>query len=163
MIEGDQETRLDAERIRETGASVVQVNTGAGCHLDAAMIDRALRALDPAEESLLLIENVGNLVCPALFDLGEEGKVVLNFDAGGGQTSRKKYPHIFAVADLVVINKIDLLPYVEFDVDACVEQARILNPAVRVVVLSATTGEGMDEWYEWIGSRSAISPVAVDN
>lgn len=162
VIEGDQETRLDAERIRETGASVVQVNTGAGCHLDAAMIDRALRALDPAEESLLLIENVGNLVCPALFDLGEEGKVVLISTPEGGDKP-KKYPHIFAVADLVVINKIDLLPYVEFDVDACVEQARILNPAVRVVVLSATTGEGMDEWYEWIGSRSAISPVAVDN
>lgn len=162
VIEGDQETRLDAERIREAGASVVQVNTGAGCHLDAEMIDRALRALDPADESLLLIENVGNLVCPALFDLGEEGKVVL-ISTPEGVDKPKKYPHIFAVADLVVINKIDLLPYVEFDVDACVAQAKILNPAVRVVVLSATTGEGMDEWYEWIGSRSAISPVAVDN
>lgn len=162
VIEGDQETRLDAERIHETGASVVQVNTGVGCHLDAEMIDRALRALDPPDGSLLLIENVGNLVCPALFDLGEEGKVVL-ISTPEGVDKPKKYPHIFAVADLVVINKIDLLPYVEFDVDACIAQARILNPAVRVVVLSATTGEGMDEWYEWIGSRSAISPVAVDN
>ncbi|MDV6265601.1 hydrogenase nickel incorporation protein HypB [Rhodococcus globerulus] len=156
VIEGDQETALDAERIRSTGSPVVQVNTGAGCHLDAEMIDRAINVNRPLDDSLLLIENVGNLVCPALFDLGEEGKVVL-ISTPEGADKPMKYPHIFAVADLVIVNKIDLLPYVEFDVEACIRQAKSLNPAVRVVVLSATTGEGLSQWYDWIDSRMALS------
>ena len=156
VIEGDQETALDAERIRSTGSPVVQVNTGAGCHLDAEMIDRAINVNRPLDDSLLLIENVGNLVCPALFDLGEEGKVVL-ISTPEGADKPMKYPHIFAVADLVIVNKIDLLPYVEFDVEACIRQAKSLNPAVRVVILSATTGEGLSQWYDWIDSRMALS------
>ncbi|MCJ0905751.1 hydrogenase nickel incorporation protein HypB [Rhodococcus sp. ARC_M6] len=162
VIEGDQETQLDAERVRATGSTVVQVNTGAGCHLDADMIDRALAVSRPVDGSLLLIENVGNLVCPALFDLGEEGKVVL-ISTPEGADKPVKYPHIFAVADLVIINKIDLLPYLDFDVEACVRQAEALNPAVRVMTLSATTGQGLSEWYSWIGARLGRAPVTVDN
>jgi hydrogenase nickel incorporation protein HypB len=156
VIEGDQETALDAERIRSTGSPVVQVNTGAGCHLDAEMIDRAITVNRPPDGSLLLIENVGNLVCPALFDLGEEGKVVL-ISTPEGADKPMKYPHIFTAADLVIVNKIDLLPYVDFDVEECIRQAKSLNPAVRVVVLSATTGEGLSQWYDWIDTRMALS------
>ena len=156
VIEGDQETALDAERIRSTGSPVVQVNTGAGCHLDAEMIDRAITVNRPPDGSLLLIENVGNLVCPALFDLGEEGKVVL-ISTPEGADKPMKYPHIFTGADLVIVNKIDLLPYVDFDVEECIRQAKSLNPAVRVVVLSATTGEGLSQWYDWIDARLALS------
>ncbi len=149
VIEGDQETLLDAERIRATGCPVVQINTGAGCHLDAEMLQRGLEALDPQPGSLLFIENVGNLVCPALFDLGESGKVVV-ISVTEGDDKPLKYPHMFAAADLVVINKIDLLPYVDFDVDACTSHARAVNPGVAVLALSVTSGAGLDGWYSWL-------------
>ena len=149
MIEGDQETSFDADRIRAAGARAVQVNTGAGCHLDAAMVHRALHDLDPPDDSLLVIENVGNLVCPALFDLGERAKVVV-ISVTEGDDKPLKYPHMFAAADLVVVNKTDLLPYVDFDVDALAERARSLNPAVEVLSLSARTGERFDEWMSWL-------------
>ena len=156
VIEGDQETTLDADRIHSAGASVVQVNTGAGCHLDADMIQRALAKLEPADGSLLFIENVGNLVCPALFDLGERGKVVI-ISVTEGTDKPLKYPHMFAAATLVIVNKIDLLPYVEFDVSKCAEYARLVNPTVTVMPVSAKTGEGLDVWFDWIIALVATS------
>jgi hydrogenase nickel incorporation protein HypB len=149
VIEGDQETLLDAERIRAAGCRVVQINTGGGCHLDAEMLSRGLDALDPPERSLLFIENVGNLVCPALFDLGEAGKVVV-ISVTEGDDKPLKYPHMFAAADVVVVNKIDLLPYVDFDVRACAERARSIQPGIEVISVSAITGAGIDAWYEWL-------------
>ncbi|WP_428936115.1 hydrogenase nickel incorporation protein HypB [Streptomyces sp. ACT015] len=153
VIEGDQETALDAERIRRAGGSVIQVNTGAGCHLDAEMVEGALTALDPDTGSLVLVENVGNLVCPALFDLGERSRVVI-ISVTEGTDKPLKYPYMFAVADLVIINKVDLLPYVDFDPDQCVAYARSVNPGLRVLTLSATTGVGLDAWYEWLEGRA---------
>lgn len=152
VVEGDQETLLDAERIGVTGARVVQVNTGAGCHLDAAMTADAVTALDPPAGSLLLIENVGNLVCPALFDLGENARVVV-MSVTEGADKPLKYPHMFRTADLVLINKIDLLPYVDFDVARCVEGARRARPGVEVLEVSATRGDGLDDWYAWLRQR----------
>lgn len=152
VIEGDQETRLDAERIRATGAPAVQINTGAGCHLDAQMIGEALQVLDPPEHSLLFIENVGNLVCPAMFDLGERAKVVI-ISVTEGADKPLKYPHMFAAAALVLINKSDLLPYVDFDVDRCTGHARAVNPGVDVLTVSAKTGAGIADWYHWITDR----------
>ncbi len=149
VIEGDQETLLDAERIRTAGARAVQINTGAGCHLDADMVHRALHALEPESGSLLFIENVGNLVCPALFDLGEHSKVVV-ISVTEGADKPLKYPHMFAAAGLVVINKLDLLPYVDFDLEKCAGYARSINPGVNILTLSATTGEGVPAWYDWI-------------
>ena len=153
VIEGDQETLLDAERIRSAGARAVQVNTGAGCHLDADMVHRALHALDPEPASLLFIENVGNLVCPALFDLGEHSKVVV-ISVTEGADKPLKYPHMFAAAGLVIINKTDLLPYVNFDLEKCCSYARSVNPGVNILPLSATTGEGVQRWYDWIASQT---------
>ena len=149
VIEGDQETLLDAERIRATGCRAVQINTGAGCHLDADMVHRALHALDPEPGSLLFIENVGNLVCPALFDLGERAMVVV-ISVTEGADKPLKYPHMFAAAELVLINKVDLLPYVDFDIDVCAAYARSVNPRAKVLPVSATTGEGIEFWYQWI-------------
>jgi hydrogenase nickel incorporation protein HypB len=152
VIEGDQETTFDADRIRQTGCPVVQVNTGAGCHLDAEMVRGALTGLDPSPGSLLFVENVGNLVCPAMFDLGEEHKVVV-ISVTEGTDKPLKYPYMFAVADLVLINKIDLLPYVDFEVDTCTAYARSVNPAVRILTVSATTGAGMPDWYGWLAGH----------
>jgi hydrogenase nickel incorporation protein HypB len=149
VVEGDQETSLDAERIRATGCRVVQINTGAGCHLDADMLSRGLTALAPAPGSLVFIENVGNLVCPALFDLGETGRAVI-VSVTEGDDKPLKYPHMFGAADVVLLNKIDLLPYVDFDPHACAERARSINPNVEVISLSAKTGEGVDRWCEWL-------------
>ncbi len=149
VIEGDQETLFDAERIRRAGARAVQVNTGAGCHLDAAMVARALEDLQPERDSVLFIENVGNLVCPALFDLGERRKVVV-ISVTEGDDKPLKYPHMFAAADLVVLNKIDLLPYVEFDPERLARDARLINPDVTVLPVSATTGENFDSWLAWL-------------
>ncbi|MEE1802142.1 hydrogenase nickel incorporation protein HypB [Streptomyces sp. JV176] len=149
VIEGDQETALDAERIRRAGGTVVQINTGAGCHLDAEMVRGALTALEPEPGSLILVENVGNLVCPALFDLGERSRAVI-ISVTEGTDKPLKYPYMFAAADLVVINKIDLLPYVDFDVEQCEKYARSVNPDLRVLTVSATTGEGMAAWYDWV-------------
>jgi hydrogenase nickel incorporation protein HypB len=147
VIEGDQETRLDAERIRATGRPVVQVNTGSGCHLDAEMVGRALTALDPATGSVVFIENVGNLVCPALFDLGEAVRVVV-MSVTEGADKPLKYPQMFHHADLIIVNKADLLPYVDFDVTAFSAMVHQVNPTVEIVVLSATTGTGIDAWYQ---------------
>jgi hydrogenase nickel incorporation protein HypB len=154
VIEGDQETLLDANRISATGAPVVQVNTGAGCHLDAEMMRSALDQLSPGDESILFVENVGNLVCPAMFDLGEAAKVVV-ISVTEGADKPLKYRQMFAGADLMIVNKIDLLPYVDFDVDACVRYARQVNPELRSIALSATTGDGMPQWYEWIESLTS--------
>ncbi|AHH17802.1 hydrogenase accessory protein hypB [Nocardia nova SH22a] len=162
VVEGDQETLLDAERIRATGARVVQINTGAGCHLDAQMVRQALDSLEPPPGSVVFIENVGNLVCPALFDLGERAKVVI-VSVTEGTDKPLKYPHMFAAAGLVLINKVDLLPYVDFDLDRCVEYARSVNPGVTILPVSATTGAGMADWYRWLGEqyRSGEIPPAV--
>ena len=159
VIEGDQETLLDAERIRTAGARAVQINTGAGCHLDADMVHRALHALEPESGSLLFIENVGNLVCPALFDLGERSKVVV-ISVTEGADKPLKYPHMFAAAGLVIINKIDLLPYVDFDLERCCGFAASVNPHVNILPMSATTGEGVHAWYDWIASQAGASAKA---
>jgi hydrogenase nickel incorporation protein HypB len=156
VIEGDQETTYDADRIRAAGARAVQVNTGSGCHLDATMVHQALVQLDPEPDSLLVVENVGNLVCPALFDLGESAKVVV-ISVTEGDDKPLKYPHMFAAADLVVVNKTDLLPYVDFDVERLTEDARRLHPGLVVITLSARTGEGMQEWYSWLTQVKTLS------
>ncbi len=157
VIEGDQETRIDADKIRGTGAPVVQINTGQGCHLDADMLARGLHELGPAPGSLVFIENVGNLVCPALFDLGEAAKVVV-VSVTEGEDKPLKYPHMFAVADLVVINKIDLLPYVDVELERLAAHCRSVNPDVTVMPVSVTTGDGMDAWCGWLAESR---PVAV--
>jgi hydrogenase nickel incorporation protein HypB len=158
VIEGDQETTLDADRIRATGCRVVQINTGAGCHLDADMLGRGLHQLAPAPGSLLFIENVGNLVCPALFDLGESARVVV-ISVTEGDDKPLKYPHMFAAADVAVVNKTDLLDYVDFDVDRCAANARLVNPQLQIFPVSATKGDGLDAWYGWLlGERTASSP-----
>ncbi|XAS69411.1 hydrogenase nickel incorporation protein HypB [Micrococcaceae bacterium Sec5.7] len=159
VIEGDQETSVDAERIRATGRPVIQINTGAGCHLDAEMLQHGLDALNPEAGSTVFIENVGNLVCPALFDLGESAKVVI-ISVTEGDDKPLKYPNMFMAADLVIINKSDLLPYVDFDVDGCLRQARQLNPGVEMLIVSATTGEGLDGWFDWIRNQAG-TPAAL--
>jgi hydrogenase nickel incorporation protein HypB len=156
VVEGDQETTADAERIARAGARAVQVNTGAGCHLDAAMVDRAVATLAPPDGSLLFVENVGNLVCPALFDLGECAKVVV-ISVTEGDDKPLKYPHMFAVADLVVVNKTDLLPYVDFDVEVLEKSARGVNPHVQVMPLSVRDGSNLDHWYAWLGDLTATT------
>lgn len=152
VVEGDQETVLDADRIRATGAPAVQINTGSGCHLDAKMLAGGLQTLDPPEGSVVLIENVGNLVCPALFDLGEQARVVITSVTEGAEKPRK-YPQMFRAADLVLLNKIDLLPYVRFDIEDFLDGARRANPGVEVLQLSATTGDGVADWYGWLRVR----------
>ena len=149
VIEGDQQTTNDAERIRATGAPALQINTGKGCHLDASMVERALERLQPPEESVLFIENVGNLVCPAAFDLGEAHKVVV-LSVTEGEDKPLKYPDMFKAATLMLLNKVDLLPYLTFDVAKCIEYARRVNPAIEVMQLSATKGDGMDTWLAWV-------------
>jgi hydrogenase nickel incorporation protein HypB len=163
VVEGDQQTSLDADRIRATGAPAVQVNTGKGCHLDAHMVGEALATLRPADDSLLLIENVGNLVCPAAFDLGEAHKVVI-LSVTEGEDKPLKYPDMFHAADLLVINKVDLLPYVRFDVDAAVAYAHRVRPGLEVIRVSATTGEGFDAWLAWLlhGAAQARARRADD-
>lgn len=152
VIEGDQETSVDAERIRAAGAAAVQINTGKGCHLDARMVERALPALAPAAGSVLFIENVGNLVCPAAFDLGEGARAVL-LSVTEGDDKPLKYPNMFAAADLLLLTKIDLLPYVPFDVERCRSAARRVNPSLEILGVSALTGEGLEGWYAWLERR----------
>lgn len=149
VIEGDQETAQDAQRIRATGVEALQINTGKGCHLDAHMVGHAVESLAPADGSILFIENVGNLVCPAAFDLGEAHKVAI-LSVPEGDDKPIKYPDMFHAADLMLINKMDLLPYVDFDVQRCIDYARRVNPGIQVLELSARTGEGMEDWYQWI-------------
>jgi hydrogenase nickel incorporation protein HypB len=154
VIEGDQETTFDGERLLATGASVVQVNTGAGCHLDAAMVGSALRALNPID-GIVLIENVGNLVCPALFDLGEAARVVI-MSVTEGADKPLKYPHIFSRASVVILNKIDLLPYVDFDVERFTNDVALLNQTAEILPVSATRGDGMATWLAWLTSFVAV-------
>lgn len=149
VVEGDQQTSYDAERIRATGVPALQINTGKGCHLDAHMVGHALQKLAPADGSLLFIENVGNLVCPAAFDLGEAHKVAI-LSTTEGEDKPLKYPDMFRAASLMLVNKIDLLPYVSFDVDKAIEHARRVNPKLEVIRVSATTGEGFGEWLSWL-------------
>ncbi|TCO62408.1 hydrogenase nickel incorporation protein HypB [Actinocrispum wychmicini] len=151
VVEGDQETMVDADRIRATGCPVVQINTGAGCHLDASMLARALDTLDPDRGSVVFIENVGNLVCPALFDLGETARVVI-MSVPEGADKPLKYPHMFATADLILLNKIDLLPYLDFPVGEFTRNVRQVNPAAEILPVSATLGTGTQEWYRWLRS-----------
>ncbi|MES9823505.1 MAG: hydrogenase nickel incorporation protein HypB [Candidatus Thiodiazotropha endolucinida] len=158
VIEGDQQTANDAERIRATGAKALQINTGKGCHLDGHMVGHALETLKPDRGSLLFIENVGNLVCPAAFDLGEAHKVAI-LSVTEGEDKPIKYPDMFHAADLMLLNKIDLLPYLDFDVQRCIEYAQRINPKIKVLQLSATTGEGMQNWYQWIAASRQMAQV----
>lgn len=155
VIEGDQQTSNDADRIRATGIPAVQVNTGKGCHLDAHMVGHALDHLPQAASGLLFIENVGNLVCPAAFDLGEAHKVVM-LSVTEGEDKPLKYPDMFAASDLMLLTKTDLLPYLDFDVALCLEAARRVNPAIEILLVSARTGVGMSEFYAWIKARVAL-------
>jgi len=152
VVEGDQQTDRDAERIRASGAPAVQVNTGKGCHLDAHMVKHAVAALAPQPGSVLFIENVGNLVCPAAFDLGEARKVVI-LSITEGEDKPLKYPDMFHAADLMILNKVDLLPHVDFDVGRCIGYAMAVNPGIEVLLLSATRGDGIASWIEWIEAQ----------
>ena len=182
VIEGDQQTSFDADRIRATGAPAIQVNTGKGCHLDAPMVARAFGQLDlhagahehahshdhghdhghhhhhdhdhahshdHAAKAILFIENVGNLVCPAMWDLGEDAKVVI-LSVTEGEDKPLKYPDMFAASSLMLLNKVDLLPHLRFDVVKCIDYARRVNPGIRVLLVSAQTGQGMDAWLDWV-------------
>ena len=149
VIEGDQQTLNDAERIHKAGAPVVQVNTGNGCHLDADMIRQALDQLELQEDSLLFIENVGNLVCPSLFELGEKNRIVI-ISVTEGEDKPLKYPTMFEHADTCIINKTDLLPYVDFDLEQVKHNALSVNPHLRIMELSARTGEGMEQWLQFL-------------
>ena len=153
VIEGDQETTLDAARIEAAGCPVAQINTGAGCHLDASMVARGLHALDPRPGSVLVIENVGNLVCPALFDLGEAARVVLS-SVTEGADKPIKYPQMFRGADLVLLTKVDLLPYVDFDTGRHARDLKLISPGAAILPVSATTGEGLPAWYGWLRERA---------
>ncbi|QCG92801.1 hydrogenase nickel incorporation protein HypB [Azospirillum sp. TSA2s] len=158
VIEGDQQTSFDADRIRATGTPAVQVNTGKGCHLDASMVAQAADRLAAegqfAGDGVLFVENVGNLVCPAGFDLGETHRVVV-LSVTEGEDKPLKYPDMFVRADLLVVNKIDLLPHLSFDVERMIGYAQRLNPSLAVIQLSATTGQGLEEWYDWIADGLA--------
>ena len=164
VIEGDQQTSRDAERIRDTGVPTLQINTGKGCHLDAHMISHAIERLALADDTLCFIENVGNLVCPAAFDLGEAHKVAI-LSVTEGEDKPLKYPDMFHAADLMLINKIDLLPYVDFDVERCIAYARRVNADIQVFEVSATRGDGIGDWLTWLqrGLNAAIDgkPAAI--
>ena len=149
VIEGDQQTMNDAEKIKATGVHVVQVNTGSGCHLDAEMINRAVKRLAPEDGSVVFIENVGNLVCPSLFDLGETFRLVV-MSVTEGEDKPLKYPNMFRSVSLCLINKCDLLPYLDYDVSLAIKYGHQVNPNLRFIELSAKSGEGTQEWYEWL-------------
>jgi hydrogenase nickel incorporation protein HypB len=158
VIEGDQQTMNDANRIHKTGVPVVQINTGEGCHLDADMIHKAVRKLEPTDHSVLLVENVGNLVCPAMFDLGESLRVVI-MSVTEGDDKPVKYPYMFRTSDLCVINKTDLLPYVDFDIEKAKGYAKQINPGLEILEVSVKTGEGMEGWYNWIKRKSENNSI----
>ncbi len=158
VIEGDQQTANDADRIRATGVKALQINTGKGCHLDAHMIGHAMEPLAPVDKSVLFIENVGNLVCPAAFDLGEAHKVAI-LSVTEGEDKPLKYPDMFHAADLMILNKVDLLPYLNFDVEKCMAYAKRVNPGIKIVQVSATTGEGMEVWYQWIKATQQVALI----
>jgi hydrogenase nickel incorporation protein HypB len=155
VIEGDQETAFDADRLRACGSPVVQLNTGQGCHLDAAMLAEGLRTLQPSGGSVVFVENVGNLVCPALFDLGENARVVIA-SVTEGEDKPLKYPHMFRASDLVLLNKVDLLPHLAFDVESFRANARRTNPGIEILPVSAWRGEGLDEWHAWLRDRIPV-------
>ena len=152
VVEGDQQTMNDANRIKTAGAEAVQINTGKGCHLDSHMVHHAIADLQPAHGSLLFIENVGNLVCPSLFDLGETARVVV-ISVTEGDDKPLKYPHMFETSELCVINKTDLLPYVDFDVDRVKEYALRINPNLKFIELSASKEEGLETWLDWLKTK----------
>lgn len=149
VLEGDQQTSNDADRIAATGVPVKQINTGAGCHLDAHMVSHGVEDFNLVNTDILMIENVGNLVCPASFDLGEAHKVVV-LSVTEGEDKPLKYPHMFQAADLMLINKVDLLPYLDFDLEQCRAAARQVNPHMRIFELSCRSGEGLDAWLDWL-------------
>ncbi len=149
VIEGDQQTSQDADRIAATGAPVVQVNTGKGCHLDSDMIHKAIKILNPSEGSVVMIENVGNLVCPAMFDLGEQARIVI-MSVTEGEDKPIKYPDMFQSAHVCLINKVDLLPYLKFDLEKAIGYARQVNPRLSFMEVSATSGDGLEKWYAWL-------------
>lgn len=154
VIEGDQQTANDADRIRETGVQAVQINTGKGCHLDAHMVGHAMENFSDLTGGVLFIENVGNLVCPASFDLGEAAKVSI-LSVTEGEDKPLKYPDMFHASELMILNKTDLLPYLDFDVERCIEYAKRVNPDIKIIQLSAKSGEGMDQWIDWIRQKRA--------
>ncbi len=158
VIEGDQQTSRDADRIHATGTRVAQINTGRGCHLDAHMILHALQGMKPVENSILFIENVGNLVCPAMFDLGEKERVVI-ISVTEGDDKPIKYPDMFHTSTLCIINKIDLLPYVPFSMDKVKEYAKQVNPNLEFIELSCTSGEGLLQWYHWLKEKIAVAAL----
>ena len=162
VIEGDQQTLLDARRIEKAGAPAIQINTGTGCHLDARMVESALEKMDIEANSILFIENVGNLVCPAMFDLGEHKRVVV-ISVTEGDDKPMKYPYMFQSSHLCIINKSDLLPWVDFNTEETIRSAHSLNPALEFITLSAKTGEGMDLWFKWLKKQAEfkISPLKV--
>lgn len=149
VLEGDQQTANDADRIAATGVPVKQINTGAGCHLDAHMIGHGIEAFDLGNTDILMIENVGNLVCPASFDLGEDHKVAV-LSVTEGEDKPLKYPQMFQAAELLLINKIDLLPYLKFDLEQCKAYAREVNPKIKILEISCHNGDGMQQWYAWL-------------
>ncbi|MED5543877.1 MAG: hydrogenase nickel incorporation protein HypB [Pseudomonadota bacterium] len=160
VIEGDQQTSADADRIRATGVPAIQVNTGKGCHLDAHMVGHAVESLKPARGSVLLIENVGNLVCPAGFDLGEAHKVAI-LSVTEGEDKPLKYPDMFAASDLVLLNKVDLLPYLDFDIEEAEANVRRVNPRARVLRVSARSGEGMEAWMQWLKGGAMMASATL--
>lgn len=160
VIEGDQQTTNDADRIAVTGVPVTQINTGKGCHLDSQMIWDALQELKPENQSIIFIENIGNLVCPSMFDLGEEKRVVI-ISVTEGDDKPLKYPDMFASSQLCIINKIDLLPYVNFNVEKVKEYARRINPTMKFLEVSCTKGDGLDDWYNWLKREKAIHAAAL--
>lgn len=159
VIEGDQQTTNDADRIHATGTKVTQINTGKGCHLDSHMVLHALQGLKPKENSVLFIENVGNLVCPAMFDLGEKERVVI-MSVTEGDDKPLKYPDMFHTSTLCIINKTDLLPYVPFDINKAKENAKKVNPKLDIIEVSCTAGEGLNEWYDWLKSKVPVPEMA---
>jgi hydrogenase nickel incorporation protein HypB len=159
VIEGDQQTNLDADRIYATGTKVVQINTGKGCHLDAHMVLHVLKGMQLKEHSVLFIENVGNLVCPAMFDLGENERVVI-MSVTEGEDKPLKYPEMFHTSTVCIINKIDLLPYVPFNIEKAKEYARRVNHKLHIIELSCLTGVGMQEWYNWLYAKTTVPETA---
>lgn len=159
VIEGDQQTTNDADRIHATGTKVVQINTGKGCHLDAHMVLHAVQGMKPKQDSVLFIENVGNLVCPAMFDLGESERVVI-ISVTEGDDKPLKYPDMFHTSSVCIINKTDLLPYVPFDIEKAKANAKKINPNLEILEVSCTSGEGLQQWYSWLKSK-VIAPEPV--
>jgi len=160
VVEGDQATTRDAERIRATGAPAIQINTGTGCHLDADMLAAALVRLQPAPGTVLMIENVGNLVCPALFDLGEAARVVI-FSVTEGEDKPLKYPHMFRAANVLLLSKTDLLPHLRVDLQRMIDSALTVNPGLTIFPVSAYTGEGLSAWYGWLRDRADVARLAA--